>query len=69
MKNPENPENAENARNAKNPQNVCTTPRSLSIDWFRPVAVVGRRDSTPCPLVRRLGVLSQPGPKTVGIVL
>jgi hypothetical protein len=49
--------------------NTCTAPRPLSIDWFRPVAVVGRRDSTSCPLVRRLEVLSQPGPKTVGIVL
>jgi hypothetical protein len=49
--------------------NTCTAPCPLSIDWFRPVAVVGRRDSTSCPLVRRLEVLSQPGPKTVGIVL
>jgi len=56
----------ENAESSRKP---CTAPLPLSIDRFRPVAVVGRRDSTTCPLVRRLEVLSQPGPKTVGIVL
>lgn len=47
----------------------CTGTAALSSDWFRPLAVFGGRDSTRCWLVRRLEVLWQPGPKTIGTVL